>query len=123
MAVGDPGTWTSLWERGGMALVLIACIFVLARATVPWIKEYLEGLEKRNAETQVRWEQRMDASQDKFLAELREERNTRERTEDAFREMLHAHKAETVAAIHEQTRFFAELLDELRSRPCQKPHQ
>jgi Sec-independent protein translocase protein TatA len=123
LAISDPATWGSLWERGGVALVIVVCAFLIGRATVPaianWVRGYLEGLEKRNADTQRRWEERMDKSQSDFLAEMREERASRERTETAFREALHESKKETVAAIKEQTGYVSELVKELKDRPCQ----
>jgi hypothetical protein len=123
VGITNPETWASIWEKGGVALVVILAAFLIGKATVPavanWVKGYLEGLEKRNAETQRRWEERMDHSQDKFLAELREERISRQNTEAAFREMLQGHKTETIAAIKEQTGCVRELVAQLQGRPCQ----
>jgi Sec-independent protein translocase protein TatA len=122
LAITSPEGWGSLWEKGGLALVIIVSIFLLGRATVPslanWVKTYLEGLETRNAETQRRWEARMDQSQDKFLAELASERLYRKDSENAFREMLHSHKTETVGAIKEQTEQITELVRNVKAKPC-----
>ena len=123
VGITNPETWVTVWEKGGVALVVVLAIFLLAKMCIPsaanWVKGYLEGLETRNAETQKRWEQRMDKSQREFLDEIKEERVTRQNTENAFREMLHSHKRETVEAIKEQTDILRTLGEELRVRPCQ----
>ena len=60
-----------------------------------------------------------ERTKDQFVEELKLERMAREKSIDAFREMLHVHRSETVAAIKEQTGYVARLVDQLEERPCQ----
>lgn len=106
---------TTIRELGSFGLV---AVFVLG---ILWaIKAILPKLLGFLAETK-----------DGFLAELKEtrmahseelklERLSRETQTNAFREMLQAHRGETVAAIKEQTGYIADLVKEIKHRPCQK---
>jgi hypothetical protein len=95
---------TGIERMGSFALI---AIFVLA---ILWglgklVPQILAGLEK---------------TKDQFLCELKEERTSREKSIDAFREMLGAHKNDLGEKLDEGNRLTRALVDELKSRPCQK---
>ena len=124
LATGGPmDGWATLWEKGGIALVMAACAYLLGKAAVPptikFITDYLNTLELRNAENAKRWEARMDAKDAQFLDALREERESRAATEKAFTTALDVHRNETVGAIQDQTEVFQTLVERLGERPCQ----
>jgi F0F1-type ATP synthase membrane subunit b/b' len=129
----EDGSWiTSAFEKGGVAIVLLILFILSIRYVAPpilnWMTNYLNELEKRNTDTQKRWEDRMDRAQDKYLQDMKEERDMKREMTNSFREMLHSHKAETVAAIKEQSalvkkqvEYTEALVEELSNRPCQAP--
>jgi hypothetical protein len=124
LATGSPvDGWATLWEKGGIALVMAVCAYLLGKAAVPptikFITDYLNTLELRNAENAKRWEARMDAKDAQFLEALREERESRAATEKAFTTALDVHRNETVGAIQDQTQIFENLVEQLSDRPCQ----
>lgn len=107
-----PESWLVIFEKGGFLLLTLLCIAFFVWLVLPkmmdWLRAYLERLENRNV-----------IQLEGFMQELKEQRLSRERTEDAFREMLQSHKRETVGAISEQTGYVKELVKELKGRPCQ----
>ena len=95
---------TGIERRGSFFLI---AVFVLA---ILWglgklVPQILAGLEK---------------TKDQFLCELKDERASREKSVEAFREMLGSHKADLGEKLDEGNRLTRELVAELKSRPCQK---
>jgi len=95
---------TGIERMGSFALI---AVFVLA---ILWglgklVPQILSGLEK---------------TKDQFLSELKDERASREKSVEAFREMLGSHKADLGEKLDEGNRLTRALVDELKSRPCQK---
>jgi hypothetical protein len=95
---------TGIERMGSFALI---AVFVLA---ILWglgklVPQILAGLEK---------------TKDQFLSELKEERASREKSVEAFREMLGAHKNDLGEKLDEGNRITRELVAELKCRPCQK---
>jgi len=95
---------TGIERMGSFALI---AVFVLA---ILWglgklVPQILSGLEK---------------TKDQFLCELKEERTSREKSVDAFREMLGSHKNDLGEKLDEGNRLTRALVEELKSRPCQK---
>jgi len=112
VAARDVSSWLDVFERGGFLLVTLVGLGLFGWLVVPklldWAKDYLEDLKETNKQ-QIGY----------FLTELEKGRDSRERTEEAFREALHDSKKETVAAIKEQTGYVADLVKELKGRPPQ----
>jgi hypothetical protein len=95
---------TGIERMGSFALI---AVFVLA---ILWglgklVPQILSGLDK---------------TKDQFLSELKDERASREKSVEAFREMLGSHKADLGEKLDEGNRLTRALVDELKSRPCQK---
>jgi len=92
---------------GLIVVLVLGCLWV-AKCTAPLVLKSLTD------------------TRDLFLAEIREERLSREKSQDAFREMLQSHKRDTLAALERQTAMlekqqltFETLIESLEIRPCQ----
>lgn len=55
--------------------------------------------------------QMFERTKDQFVAELQAERAAREKSVEAFREMLQSHRTETVNAIREQTALISKVIE------------
>jgi hypothetical protein len=61
----------------------------------------------------------IEKTKDQFLEALREERHSREKNVDAFRDMLREHKIDIVNKLDEGNKIMKGLAGNLDSRPCQ----
>lgn len=98
----------SIAEVGSFGLVAFAGVFLLIKG----LPAFLNALT---------------TSQANFLSALDKERELREKTKDDFREMLASHKGHlaermdnVVDSIEKGNTLTAELVQELKDRPCQK---
>ena len=101
-------------ELGSFGLVAVFVLGILwaIKAILPKLLEFL-------AQTKDGFLTELKETRTGHAEELRQERISREAQTEAFREMLRAHRGETVAAIKEQTGYVADLVKELKGRPCQ----
>jgi hypothetical protein len=106
---------STIRELGSFGLVAVFVLGILwaIKAILPKLLEFL-------ATTKDGFLNELKETRTGHAEELRQERISREAQTEAFREMLRAHRGETVAAIKEQTGYVADLVKELKGRPCQK---
>lgn len=106
-----PTSWIQGFERMGsffLIAIFVLSIMWLVNKIIPLV---MVALEK---------------TKDQFLDELKEERVAREKSLEAMREMLQAHKSDlgqkmvdVRSAVDVGNKIAGELVDELKKRPCQ----
>jgi hypothetical protein len=92
-------------ERMGSFFLIAVFVLAILWGLGKLVPQILSGLEK---------------TKDQFLSELKEERASREKSVDAFREMLGSHKNDLGEKLDEGNKLTRELVAELKGRPCQK---
>jgi hypothetical protein len=96
--------WFTGLERMGSFFLLALLFLAGAWGISKIVPGFLAGIER---------------TKDQFLTELKEERLSREKSVDAFRDMLGAHKDELGKKLDEGNNLTRKLVEEITKRPCQ----